>query len=213
MISTFWVSKGWVRPFEAFALTFSHVDVRLSFPITTIPGFFVYGYDTVCAYHQCSCSCTETSLREKRFQDILSIMMNVSSCSTKFMTSSSWRELPTFFAKKYILKSGEARGWWGIWHKDIGAYMTQKSLMITKFPHTSSEKFFTVIFSFLIPFYPVICHCVRIHISTIQLNNWLFHMFQQSIKVSLIGASVQQLIYLIKLVFNNWLINWFTWLR
>jgi hypothetical protein len=42
--------------------------------------------------------------------------------------------------------------------------------MITKFPHTiSSEKFFTVIFSFLIPSYPVICHCVRIHISTFEV--------------------------------------------
>jgi hypothetical protein len=30
------------------------------------------------------------------------------------------------------------------------------------------EKFFTVIFSFLIPSYPVICHCVRIHISTVD---------------------------------------------
>ena len=39
--------------------------------------------------------------------------------------------------------------------------------MITKFPHTiSTEKFFTVILSLLIPSYPVICHCVRIHIST-----------------------------------------------
>jgi hypothetical protein len=39
--------------------------------------------------------------------------------------------------------------------------------MITKFLQTiSSEKFFTVIFSFLILSYPVICHCVRIHIST-----------------------------------------------
>jgi hypothetical protein len=60
-----------------------------SFPITAIPGFFVYDYDTVCAYYQCSCTCTEMSLREKRFQDILSRMMSVSSCSTQFMTSSS----------------------------------------------------------------------------------------------------------------------------
>ncbi len=45
--------------------------------------------------------------------------------------------------------------------------MTQKSLMITKFPHIiSSERFFIVIFSFLISSYPVICHCFRIHIST-----------------------------------------------
>jgi hypothetical protein len=37
----------------------------------------------------------------------------------------------------------------------------------TKFPHKISwEKIFTVTFSFLIPSYPVICHCVRIHIST-----------------------------------------------
>ncbi len=49
--------------------------------------------------------------------------------------------------------------------------MTQKILIITKFPHTiSSEKFFTIIFSFLIPSYPVICHCVRIHISKNNLN-------------------------------------------
>jgi hypothetical protein len=40
----------------------------------------------------------------KRFQEILSRMMSVSSCSTQFMTSSSWRELPTFFAKKCTLK-------------------------------------------------------------------------------------------------------------
>jgi hypothetical protein len=44
--------------------------------------------------------------------------------------------------------------------------MTQKSLMITKFPNKISSENFTVIFSFLIPSYPVICHCVRIHIST-----------------------------------------------
>jgi hypothetical protein len=48
-----------------------------------------------------------------------------------------------------------------------------KNLMITKFPNTISsrlysrdwEKFFTVIFSFLLPSYLVICHCIRIHIS------------------------------------------------
>ncbi len=46
--------------------------------------------------------------------------------------------------------------------------MVQKSLMITKFPNTiSSEKFLIVIFSFLISSYSVICHCVRIHISTL----------------------------------------------
>lgn len=104
MISTFWASKGWFRPFEPFALTFSHVTARLASQITAIPGFFAYDYDTVCAYYQCSCTSTETSLREKRFQDILSRMMSVSSCSTQFMTSSSWRELPTFFAKKCTLK-------------------------------------------------------------------------------------------------------------
>jgi len=104
MISTFWASKGWFRPFEPFALTFSHVTARLASQITAIPGFFAYDYDAVCAYYQCSCTSTETSLREKRFQDILSRMMSVSSCSTQFMTSSSWRELPTFFAKKCTLK-------------------------------------------------------------------------------------------------------------
>ncbi len=104
MISTFWASKGWFQPFEPFALTFSHVTARLASQITAIPGFFEYDYDAVCAYYQCSCTSTETSLREKRFQDILSRMMSVSSCSTQFMTSSSWRELPTFFAKKYTLK-------------------------------------------------------------------------------------------------------------
>jgi len=104
MISTFWASKGWFRPVEPFALTFSHVTVRLASQLTAIPGFFAYDYDTVCAYSQCSCTSTETSLREKRFQDILSRMMSVSSCSTQFMTSSSWRELPTFFAKKSTLK-------------------------------------------------------------------------------------------------------------
>ena len=114
MISTFWVSKGWFRPFELrkddfgpfepFTPTFSHVAVRLASQLTAIPGFFAYDYDTVCAYYQCSCTSTETSLREKRFQDILSRMMSVSSCSTQFMTSSSWRELPTFFAKKCTLK-------------------------------------------------------------------------------------------------------------
>jgi hypothetical protein len=42
--------------------------------------------------------------------------------------------------------------------------------MITKFPHTiSSGKIITVIFSFLIPSYPVICHCVRVHISTFEV--------------------------------------------
>ncbi len=106
-------SKGWFRPFEfriadfdffIFTLTFSHVAVRLVSQITVIPGFFTYDYDTVCAYYQCSCTSTETSLREKQFQDILSRMMSVSSCSTQFMTSSSWRELPTFFTKKYTLK-------------------------------------------------------------------------------------------------------------
>jgi hypothetical protein len=104
MISTFWASKGWFRPFEPFALTLSHVTARLASQITAIPGFFAYDYDTVCAYYQCSCTSTETSLREKRFQDILSRMMSVSSCSTQFMASSSWRELPTFFAKKCTLK-------------------------------------------------------------------------------------------------------------
>ena len=104
MISTFWASKGWCRPFETYALTFSHVTVRLASQLTAIPGFFAYDYDTVCAYSQCSCTSTETSLREKRFQDILSRMMSVSSCSTQFMTSSSWRELPTFFVKKCTLK-------------------------------------------------------------------------------------------------------------
>jgi hypothetical protein len=104
MISTFWASKGWFRPFEPFALTLSHVTARLASQITAIPGFFAYDYDTVCAYYQCSCTSTETSLREKRFQDILSRMMSISSCSTQFMTSSSWQELPTFFAKKCTLK-------------------------------------------------------------------------------------------------------------
>ena len=104
MISTFWASKGWCRPFETFPLTFSHVTVQLALAITAIPRFFAYAYDTVCAYSQCSCTSTETSLREKRFQDILSRMMSVSSCSTQFMTSSSWRELPTFFVKKCTLK-------------------------------------------------------------------------------------------------------------
>ncbi len=104
MISTFWASKGWFRRFETFTPTFSHVDVRLASQITAIPGFFVYDCDVVCAYYQCSCTSTETSLSEKRFQDILSRMMSVSSCSTQFMTSSSWRELPAFFAKKYTLK-------------------------------------------------------------------------------------------------------------
>ena len=80
MISTFWASKGWFRPVEPFALTFSHVTVRLASQLTAIPGFFAYDYDTVCAYSQCSCTSTETSLREKRFQDILSRMMSVSSC-------------------------------------------------------------------------------------------------------------------------------------
>jgi hypothetical protein len=47
--------------------------------------------------------CTETSLCEKRFQDILSRMMSVLSCITQFMTSSSYRELTTFFAKKFTL--------------------------------------------------------------------------------------------------------------
>ena len=96
--------ERWFRPVEPFALTFSHVTVRLASQLTAIPGFFAYDYDTVCAYSQCSCTSTETSLREKRFQDILSRMMSVSSCSTQFMTSSSWRELPTFFAKKSTLK-------------------------------------------------------------------------------------------------------------
>ena len=104
MISTFWASKGLFRPFEPFALTFSHVTARLASQITAIPGFFAYDYDAVCAYYQCSCTSTETSLREKRFQDILSRMMSVSSCSTQFMTSSSWRELPTLFVKKCTLK-------------------------------------------------------------------------------------------------------------
>jgi hypothetical protein len=109
MISTFWASKGWCRPFETYALTFSHVTVQLALAITipgffVIPGFFAYDYDAACAYSQRSCTSTETSLRENRFQDILSRMMSVSSCSTQFMTSSSWRELPTFFVKKCTLK-------------------------------------------------------------------------------------------------------------
>jgi hypothetical protein len=55
-------------------------------------------------YKSDSCTCTETSLCEKWFQDILSRMMSVSSCSTQFMTFNSWREFPTFFVKKYTLK-------------------------------------------------------------------------------------------------------------
>ena len=105
MISTFWASKGWFRPFESLALTFSHVAVRLALAITAISGFFAYDYDAACAcYQQRSCTCTETSLREKRFQDILSRMMSILSCIRQFMTSSSCRELPTFFAKKCTLK-------------------------------------------------------------------------------------------------------------
>ncbi len=37
----------------------------------------------------------------------------------------------------------------------------------------------------------------KCHLLQIELNNWLFHMFQQSIKVSLIAVSVEQLIYLL----------------
>jgi len=80
MISTFWASKGWFRPFESFTLTFSHVAVRLALAITAIPGFFAYDYDAACAYSQRSCTSTETSLRENRFQDILSRIMSVLSC-------------------------------------------------------------------------------------------------------------------------------------
>ena len=44
------------------------------------------------------------------------------------------------------------------------------------------------------------CRCLRKHLKCqflqIELNNWLLHMLQQSIKVSLIAASVEQLIYL-----------------
>lgn len=82
MISTFWASKRWCRPFETFALTFSHVAVQLALAITAIPGFFAYDYDAACAYYQRSCTSTETSLREKRFQDILSRIMSVLSCIT-----------------------------------------------------------------------------------------------------------------------------------
>ena len=82
MISTFWASKGWCQSFETFALTFSHVAVQLALAITAIPGFFAYDYDAACAYYQRSCTSTETSLRVKRFQDILSRIMSVLSCIT-----------------------------------------------------------------------------------------------------------------------------------
>jgi hypothetical protein len=38
---------------------------------------------------------------------------------------------------------------------------------------------------------------LKCHFLQIELNNWLVHMFQQSIKVSLIAVSVEQLIYLL----------------
>jgi hypothetical protein len=62
-------------------MTFSHVAVRLAFAITAIPGFFEYDYDVVCAYYQCSCTSTETSLREKQFQGILSRMIVSKLCN------------------------------------------------------------------------------------------------------------------------------------
>ncbi len=53
--STRIVVKGylWKDDFDllsSFALTFSHVAVRLAFAITSIPGFFVYHYDSVFLY-------------------------------------------------------------------------------------------------------------------------------------------------------------------
>ena len=49
-------------------------------------------------------------------------------------------------------------------------------------------------------YWGVICRCLRnhfkCHILQIELNNWLLHMFQQSIKSSLITVNVEQLIYL-----------------
>jgi hypothetical protein len=123
MISTFWASKGWCRPFETFPLTFSHDTVQLALAITAIPGFFAYDYDAACAYSQRSCTSTETSLRENRFQDILSRIMSVLSCITYLMTSSSCRELTTFFAKKCTLKlylhsHRLVLNWWVL--RDIG---------------------------------------------------------------------------------------------
>jgi hypothetical protein len=64
------IDSRWVKlKHKTGPLTFSHVAFRLAFAIIAIPGFFAYDYDAACAYYQCSCTCTETSLREKRFQD------------------------------------------------------------------------------------------------------------------------------------------------
>ena len=104
LIDSRWVKLKCKTGIPVLHLTFSHVAVRLALAITVIPGFFAHDYDVSCAYYQRFCTCTETSRREKRFQDILSRLMSVLSCSTQFMTSSSCLELPTFFAKKCTLK-------------------------------------------------------------------------------------------------------------
>jgi hypothetical protein len=78
----------------------------------------------------------------------------------------------------------KACGTWWKWRRWLfknllRTWMTHKGLMITKFPNTiSSEKFFTVTFSFLNPSYPVIWkeNFGKLQIHCSKFHEWLIHL-------------------------------------
>ena len=50
IVAKVYLQKKDIDYFESFAPTVSHITIGLVFSITTVPGFFSYDYDTVCAF-------------------------------------------------------------------------------------------------------------------------------------------------------------------